>query len=380
MKSGHSVKSRTKAAAKRASHAGTLAIFSLIFGVFGQLVLNESKNIAVGLLFFIIAIACMILADRNSASAGRTGNLFDLSFSINKRTEIALFLAVLIIAIFMRLFRLDSVPAGCFYDEALNGLTAIDIINNQSLPVYIGPQAPNNAAAFMYYIAVIFKFFGIGVAQLRLTSAIMGILAVPALYFLIRSLAGPVPALVGSFLLAVMRWHIVFSRIGFHAAFSVVAVILVMYFTFRAYHNRSRADFMLLGATLSFSLYTYQSARLVPFVLLLFIVFLSLKDRDFLRKNYRKMALTALTAMAVFIPLGIYIAGHFDAFMYRQNDVSIFNSGNGSDLAEKRSSTQVFFDNVKESLLMFNFKGDANERHNLPGQPELDFVTGCSLS
>jgi hypothetical protein len=279
---------------------------------------------------------------------------------------------------------INSIPSGCFSDEAINGLTAIDILSGKSLPVYIGPQAPNNAAVFMYYIAVMFKIFGIGATQLRLTPAFLGILAVPAFYFLIRYIGGAIPALAGSFILAVMRWHIIFSRIAFHAAFAVIAVIFVLYFALRAFYSKKTYDFIFLGITLSFSLYTYQSARLCFFVVAAFIIYAFFYEGDFYRKNLRKIAIAAAIAAVVFIPMGIYIVNNFNSFFSRQGEVSIFNKNvydrwsiqDQSWESHDKPWYSMLCDNIEEGMLMFNYKGDANERHNLPGQPELDFFTG----
>jgi uncharacterized membrane protein len=236
--------------------AGRLVYFSLISGIIGQTLMYVNKNIPAGVFFFIIAIVCLILADKNTSKPGNAGkDLFQISFTLPMKTEMILFSLIIAVAAFMRLFEIDLIPAGCYYDEALNGLAAIDILHGKSLPIYLSPEAANNAAVFMYYIAVAFKFFGIGATQIRLVSAILGILAVPAFYFLIRYMAGSIPALIGAFILAIMRWHIIFSRIGFHATFGVLLVILVLYFIIRAYYEEKTIDFILLGFTLSFSLY-----------------------------------------------------------------------------------------------------------------------------
>jgi 4-amino-4-deoxy-L-arabinose transferase-like glycosyltransferase len=366
-------------------NSGWLASISLMSGIVGQVYLYLIKNVPVGLFFFIVAAVCLIIGLKKSGKETEDSkNIFSVSFNPSLKTEIILLFFVLIIAAFMRLFMIDSIPSGCFSDEALNGLTALDILNGRSLPVYIGPQAPNNAAVFMYYIAVIFKLFGIGATQLRLTPAFLGILAVPAFYFLIRYIGGAGPALTGSFILALMRWHIIFSRIAFHAAFAVVAVIFVLYFALRSFYSKKTYDFIFLGITFSFSFYTYQSARLCFFVLIIFMIYVFFYERNFYRKNLRKIALAVAVAVVVFVPMGIYIANHFNAFFSRQAEVSIVNKNNYNfkdSIQEQTWRSQktwynMLFYNIQAGMLMFNYKGDANERHNLPGQPELDFFTG----
>ncbi len=381
MKQKHAVKRPDFIAWLKKKGTDRLALLSISFGIAGQVFLYINKNIPAGLFFFIIAVFCLALSDKKTAqNTAGSKIMFQPPFPLPVKTEVILFSLILMIAAFMRLYRLDSVPAGCFYDEAINGRAALDILSGGPLPVYTS----NNAAVFLYFIAAIFKFFGIGAAQIRLASALLGILAVPAVYFLIRYLAGPALALAGSFLLAVTRWHIIFSRIGFHAAFAVLALILVLYFAVRAYYEKKALDFVLLGGTLGFSLYTYQGAYLIPFILLVFVSYIFFRDKNFIKIHYRKITASLAVAAVVFLPLGIYIYGNLNSFTKRHNQVSILNqtvrgtwsTEDQSFLPETRPKIRHFLDNVKDHLLMFNYRGDVNERHNLPGQPELDFFAG----
>ncbi len=360
------------------------AVFSFIFALAGQTLIYFFKNIPFGLIFFVLSAAALVIAGRgNTGNTGGKNDFFSSTFTLSKKAEVIILLLIFSIAIFMRLFRLGAIPAGGYCDEAANGLIALDILHGKALPVFnAGEYSTSNAAALIYLIAAVFKFAGAGMTQIRLTSALFGILAIPAIYFLIRSLAGAVPALTAAFLLAIMRWHITFSRIGFQAALGVFAVILVIYFAFRAYYSGKTGDFIILGFLSAFSIYAYRTAMLVPLVLMVFLIFLFFYDPAYFRSHIRGFAACAATALIALGPLIYYAANNKALFMNRQEQVSIFNRSvkyspeKGTWEPETRPRLKLLLDNIKETLLMFNYRGDSNSRHNLPYEPELDFFTG----
>ena len=68
---------------------------------------------------------------------------------------------VLLISVALRVYQLDSVPAGTWFDEAQNGLEALRMLRDPSYrPVYI-PELTQLPALFFYGIALSFHFFGV---------------------------------------------------------------------------------------------------------------------------------------------------------------------------------------------------------------------------
>jgi 4-amino-4-deoxy-L-arabinose transferase-like glycosyltransferase len=360
------------------------ALLSLLFAAVGQCFIYYLKNIPAGLIFFLFAIIALVIVSRyNESSSADKNDFFPSSIVISKKMELIVFFIILTAAAFMRLYKIGSIPAGGYCDEAANGLIALDILHGKALPIFnAGQYNTSNAAALIYLITAVFKLIGSGMTQIRFTSVIFGILAVPAFYFLIRSLAGAVPALLGAFILAVMRWHINFSRIGFQASLGVFAVILVIYFTFKAYYNKKTSDFIILGLLVDFSIYAYRTAMVLPVALIVFLLFMFFYDPAYFKGNIRNFVLCVVTGLIGLVPLMYYAVNNRALFMDRQNQVSIFNSSASFSpetrtwISEKRPKFDVFADNVKKTFLMFNYKGDSNARHNLPYEPELDFIIG----
>ncbi|MDX1523307.1 MAG: PA14 domain-containing protein, partial [Anaerolineae bacterium] len=59
-----------------------------------------------------------------------------------------------------------------------------------------------------------------------------------------------------------------------------------------------------------------------------------------------------------------------DAFWYRTRQISIFTK------RDEANVNQALWENSRKHLLMFNYAGDKNGRHNLPGEPMLDPLMG----
>ena len=90
------------------------------------------------------------------------------------------FLIVLIIAIFFRLWKLDSIPPGLYPDEAMNTTDALKTLNNNEYRLFY-PENNGREGIFMWLIAFSFYVFGASVWSFRIVSALIGILTVTPL-------------------------------------------------------------------------------------------------------------------------------------------------------------------------------------------------------
>ena len=350
----------------------TAFLIPLLLASAGQYFLYFQKGFYPGIIFFCAAALVFAYVSR------RMEPLYEPKISL--KTELFFFSLILITAAFFRFYKISEIPAGCFPDEAQNVFDAAAIIKG-SMPVYVG-YSTHNAALYLYPAAFIFKLFGADVTQLRAYTALFGFLTVPALYFLLRSVLGPRAAIIGAFLLAVMRWHVNFNRIGYHASFALLMLVLVVYFVWKCRESKLSL-FILLGLSLGIALNTYQSARLIPFWLGAVFIYVYLKDMSFVKKNLDSAVSALLLAFLIFIPLFIYAVTNSSEFFRRQAEVSIFNKSavEGNLFYAGRSGSAVsipgmILENTRDTLLMFHHKGDKNPKHNLPGKPVLDFVTG----
>lgn len=363
---------------------GTFNLTALAFlvALTGQFCLYMQKWLIPGLVLYAIAVIIFIIAENAGKKPEEKEN-------IAPSMEIALFLSILAVAVFFRVWMIDQLPAGCYRDEGQNGTEGINIMNGveldgTKLPVYI-ERWTQNAAMYMYFIAAFFKLFGIGVIQIREVSVFIGVLCVPAFYFLARYLFGVRVALIGAFLMAVTRWHVNFSRIGFLGIATVFFVITCMYFAYRLYRKRQVTDFIIFGALTALSLYTYLASRLIPVGFAIFMVYMFFAESKFYKKNLKGLLFGITAFFVVAAPLGIYAMQHPENFMSRSSTVSIFNQEMlhevGGRYVEKDGTTpkhwtKLYAENFCNTMLMFNYVGDGNPRHNFHTQPMLDFISG----
>ena len=286
--------------------------------------------------------------------------------------EITGLLGLTALAAFLRLYQLDSLPSGLWYDEAQWGLDARSVGKEGSFPVYF-PANFGHPFLFIYLIAGLFRVLGESALVLRLAASLVGIATVPVAYWFGKELFGWRAGLLAAFLIAVSRWHINFSRIAFDAIEMPLFQLLGFYFLARAWRTGRRLDFALSGVFLGLGLYSYAAFRLVPLLVLFYLAHLWLTTRPDWRRRLWDVALAALVFLMVAAPLAQYALRHPEIVNARVEAVSIFA---GRTFAE---GVQTAMENTRKHLLMFNAEGDHNGRHNLPGEPMLDPGTAALL-
>ena len=304
------------------------------------------------------------------SAALRAAGIRALSRLWPPKTETVILIAILIIAACVRLYDLDSLPFGVWYDEAVNGLEAQRILDDPSYqPIYMQPT--NSPAHFMLLISFSFKLFGIGIFPLRVVSAVFGMAMVIAAYLFGREFFDRRLALVLAFLIAISRWGVNFSRIGMYCITTPFFEFLVLYFLMRGLRSGRSVDFALGGTAMGFGACFYSAFYLFAPVVGLFLIHKAIVERGFVRRHHLGILVFVLAAFLVFAPVGQFAWRNPQAFSDRARVTSIFKGKTRSQAIE------VVRQSTKQHLLMFNYRGDPNGRHNLPGKPMLDFATSA---
>jgi streptogramin lyase/4-amino-4-deoxy-L-arabinose transferase-like glycosyltransferase len=286
----------------------------------------------------------------------------------------ALLLLVAATAAGVRLVWLDSLPFGLWYDEAEYGLQAQRILNHPGFrPVFEG--AINGPAHYLYLVAGAFDWFGVSAASLRLVNVGFGVATVVAGYLVGCELFGRRMGLVLAALLAGSSWLITLSRLGMHSTSTTPFFTLItLAFVLRALRTGRIGEFALGGVWLGLGLCFYTSFRLfVPPVafFLLYAAAVSWRQTHAAppARFWIGVGAMGLTALLVILPLIWFANRQPDIFWSRVQDTFVFT---GKSEAER---LPVLLENVRRHLLMFNWRGDPNGRHNLPGAPMLDPIT-----
>ena len=215
---------------------------------------------------------------------------------------------------------------------------------------------------------------------------LFGLATVLAGYLVGRELFGRASGLMLAFLLAVSSWDVTLSRFGMHSTNTTpLFTLLTIGFLLRGLRLGRLTDFAFAGLWLGLGLCFYTSFRLfVPVVGLFLLQSVVVQwigaHRLPSRRFWLGVGWMALVAALVVAPVVLYAYRHPDIFWARVQDTFLF--------ADKSVSQRwpVLFDSLRKHLLMFNWHGDANGRHNLPGNPMLDdlcaalFVLGVVYS
>src|SRR3972149_9963937 len=221
------------------------------------------------------------------------------------RKKIALIIIILLAA-FLRLWRLDSYPA-LNADEAAIGYNAYSLIetgrDEHGNPWPIHFQSFNDYKPGLYFYLVIpfVKSLGPNEWAVRIPGAVLGVATVLVLYFLVKEIFDDEKlALMSSFFLAISPWHIHFSRGGWEvnsATFFITAGVL---FLIRAVKNPKIYNLAFAVLALTLSLYTYHAARVIVPLLVFGLLIIYWKQ---VKQNLKIFLFAGIAALILLVPL-----------------------------------------------------------------------------
>ena len=356
----------------------TIVASGLLLGVslaqFGQRE-AESRTLAwytFGAAVVALLVALPALEGRWSSLLRRVRSGFTLRPTPSALAPWLLLGVVLALGLLLRLYQLDQLPAGLWYDEADNLFQARQIASDPgSTPVYM--PSTNLPSLFLLPIALIVKLAGVAITTGRLVSVAFGLAGIVTVFLLVRLTMGTRAGLVAALLVSVMRWDINWSRIGMHGITAPFFAALTAYLTLRALKTGRLSDYGFAGASLGLGLWFYASLRLFPLVLAFMLLHHLIIQRPSVRRFAAQVAVMAAVSLFVAAPVVLTAVQDSEQYFKRTSVTSIFNIVPRDQVAGQIKSSLV------KHALMFNERGDANPRHNLPNIPMLDFITGMLM-
>lgn len=274
---------------------------------------------------------------------------------------------IIFFAFFLRTWHLESVPDGVYCDEASVGYDAYSILNTgkdfhgHSWPLFFESFGEWKSPMAIYSTVPSIALFGLNPFATRFPSAIFGVLAVIALFFVARELFNEKVALLASAFLAISPWSLMYSRTALEAYSALPALFLFAFWFFLKGLRNSK--FLIISAIFfAISLYGYFSSRIfIP----LFLMSLLWIFRSDLAANKKQLIMPLAVFIIISLPLiytGLFTPGILTA---RAQVVSIIFTP-GHSLSEFWGNYGQYF----SSDFLFN-KGDSNLRHSLPGYGQL---------
>lgn len=320
-------------------------------GIKGQAVF-VTGNLLVGTLYymaggFLLAITQSSKEDYFKAERKET---FD-------KLELFALLALMVVALGFRLYKLDTFPWGAEGDEAGGGTWAQEAVNGTAENLLISKVFP------MQFVAItgdIFKLFGVSVFTLRIHSVIFGMLSLFAFYFFIREFYGKSVAWITTAVMAFSFYHLHYSRFGHHNIEQVFAQTVSFYFFFKGMRTAKGWMFAIAGIAFGLAMLPTTPSKLVPLIGFGFALYLIiLKPGLFIRRIKHififalcgwMLASSALVTWkrAAYISLG------------RAKTVSIFDKTNTN---APRDTLSGLVENIRLVCYMFNVFGDSRTRN-----------------
>lgn len=275
----------------------------------------------------------------------------------------------------LRLQQLEAIPADIGWDLPYNFTDALSILRGEYRVFF--PANLGREGMFFYMIALVARFAPLSHFSIKLTSALVGILTIPALYLAARRLFPESVALSVAFLLALNRWHIVLSRAGFRVILLPLFAVLLLYALVRALQTYRVFDFGLAGLMLGLGLHTYFPFLFAFAALVAAFLLLILSGRRLPWRSLLPLLLLMLAvALVVYAPLGRYALENWKDYAARASLQARLLKGDQYRTGLNLSS---LMDNMRTTLLMFNVYGDGNTRFNVPAFRHFGFVSSVLL-
>ncbi len=197
---------------------------------------------------------------------------------------IFLFLAILFLASFLRLYKLSDIPPGVNRDEASIGYTAYSLLQTgkdeygRAYPLSFQSFGDWKLPLYMYVTMPFVRVFGLSEIAVRLPSALFGIATVGLTFFLIQELfKNRLLSFLTMFLLAVSPWSLHLSRVESESNTAVFLTTLGVLLFYKSLKNNT---WFIIPSAIAFALtyFTYAGNYVFTTLLICGIIFIYRKE------------------------------------------------------------------------------------------------------
>ncbi len=316
--------------------------------------------------------------------------------------------SIMFVAAVFRFTALNSIPGEMTSDHVEKILDAQRILSGN--PQVFFPNNGGREPIQFYLMAFLSQIPGLGLNfyTLKFLTAIEGLICIPVLWWMGREIIGKeepelgnVVGLLLAALVAVSYWHTMLSRLGLRIVLTVIVTALLVSFLSRGIRYNRRGDFIKAGLVLGFGVYAYQAVRMLPVVViaavLLAIVFAFFRPRRWeqIGRYLINLGVLVLFSLVIFVPMLGFARDYPEDFWRRTSgrllgdEIVQTTDENGqiitrtATIEERMSALQqnvgILVTNIRNGLLMYNWKGDVAWITAVPNRPEFDIFTGALL-
>jgi hypothetical protein len=288
-------------------------------------------------------------------------------------------LAILALGAYFRFAGLAENPLDMNSDQAEKLLDVGDVLSGTSY-IFFERNTGREPWQFYWTVALI-KLFDLrpDFMALKLGTALIGWLMLPAIFLLGREVLGSRGALLATLFAAVASWGVITARFGLRYPLAPCAVAWTLFFLVRGLRRDSHNSLLAAGVWAGIGLQGYTAYRFMvvvaPLLGVIWLARLALGgERAAAGRAWRSALLAAILAFLVMLPLVRYGVDRPDQLLYRAA-----TRLTGAEQAIPGSPARILAGNLKNVLLMFNYTRDRVWVANLPDRPAMDVVLGGLL-
>lgn len=226
---------------------------------------------------------------------------------MKKYLHIFLFVAILLIGIFLRFSKLGEVPFGFYRDESAIGYNAYSIMQTGkdeygiSHPLYFKSFGDYKLPVYVYSTIPAIQLFGMTQFAVRFPSAFFGVLTLPFLYLLIKKLTNDrALSLITLALFTISPWTLFYNRATFEVSICLFFFIVGTYCLYKSLQDKTHGLFLLGIVSFIISLYGYNLTRLLSPLLVVIILCVYRKQLKYIWRG--EIVATIITSLVLLFP------------------------------------------------------------------------------
>lgn len=304
-----------------------------------------------------------------------------------KNRKLILLFFIVLLAGFLRFFKISEIPPNLNWDEAAWGYNAYSIgIDGRDefgkIPItYIKSYGDYKPPVYAYLDVIPVKVFGLNDFGVRFPSALLGTLTVLLTFFLIGEIFPKFEkkeelGIISAFFLAISPWHIMLSRAAFEANVATFLLISGIFLFLKAV-NSNKYFLILSSISFALSIYTFNTSRI--FAPLMGIT-LALIFRKKLLKEWKVSLISGVLLILILLPTAKFLVSPEAKIRFNEvnifSDLSVIDTANQEVINDNNSIVSKvihnrrylysldflkhYFDNLNPTFLFI--KGDQNPR------------------
>jgi hypothetical protein len=273
-------------------------------------------------------------------------------------------IGIAIIALYFRLLRFGITPPGLHIDEASYGIRALNVLRKSGALPLSDTLAASQPLLYLHALAI--NFLGNTVAAVRVAPFLISCLSVAAVWLWAKDWFGWRVGLIATFFVAVSPWALTFGRLGLEAGLALLFVPLTLWALRKSFSQTNPLWTGLAGLLVAFGLWSYYPLWALLVGLAVAGAVTAVRQPQLMRSKLPLLLAFVAAFTAIF---GLIVLTD------KQHTVP---KSIQAQVTSLQPSTK-FMDNTSKTILMFNYQGDNDYRHNIAGLPMLNLFVGIML-